>query len=112
MPDDNMFIANPSQVQAGGGMTDEVSQLIERAAKAFASATEFDPQDPPWGDDQIGHGFAENYVKPHAQLRDALTSFATAVTNAARLTVESGKNFQKTQDGALEHIRQNGGGRH
>lgn len=108
MPEDNVFAAEPSKVQAGGGQTDAISQLIETTAQRFADATAFDPQDPPWGDDTIGHGFAENYVHPHAQLRDAVAAFATAVTNAARLTLDSGKNFESAQDDAIKHIHEEG----
>ncbi|MFI9042595.1 hypothetical protein [Streptomyces sp. NPDC053726] len=106
-----MFIAEPPKVQAGGGQTDEVSRLIKKAADAFTSATAFDPQNPPWGDDQIGGGFAANYLEPHAKLRDAIASFAGAVAGAAQRTMDSGTDFQRTQDGALEQIHQNGGGR-
>jgi hypothetical protein len=111
VPDDKVFAANPSQVQAGGGMTDKISELIAAASRVFESETSFDPQNPPWGSDPIGDGFAKNYVEPHAQLRDAVTGFARAVTGAARLTLESGKNFQTSQDDALDAIHNEGGGK-
>lgn len=112
MPDENMLMAKPDEIQAGGGITDKVGEFVGEAIGDFVELTEFDPQDPPWGDDHIGHGFAENYVEPHADLVAAVEALERAVRNAARLTLDSGKNFQDAQNDALDRIRQNRGGRH
>ncbi|HEY5834684.1 hypothetical protein [Streptomyces sp.] len=109
MPGDNLFAANPSDVQRGGKVTDDVSTFIMATAKAFADATSYDPQDPPWGDDKIGHGFEANYLTPHSQLRDAVTGFAEAVAGAARLTITSGTNFHRAQGDAIDMIHTEGG---
>jgi len=98
------FIADPTLIRSGGGATDSIGTALAAAAKAFEVATTFDPQDPPWGDDDAGRQFAAAYVEPHAQLRDAFTALATGVRQAGELAISSGVNFQKTQNEALGEI--------
>ena len=104
MADGGTFIADPARIMAGGGATDEVGAATSRAAEDFANDTSYDVQDPPWGNDTYGHQYVQNYIPIHSQLRDAIRELANAVHGAADLTLTSGKNFQKTQDNAADHV--------
>ncbi|MFF3503291.1 hypothetical protein [Streptomyces sp. NPDC003247] len=97
MADDNLLIADPSRIQAGGGATDQVADLTDGAAEQFADNTAFDPADPPWGNDSYGKQYVQNYVPVHNLLRDGIRSLAQAMRSAATLTVDSGKSFEKNQ---------------
>ncbi|MFM9498991.1 hypothetical protein ACKI1Q_35990 [Streptomyces galilaeus] len=111
MADDSSFAALPSSVQQGGGNTDMISRLIEQAAQRFATLTSYDPQDPPWGDDLIGNEFMKAYAKAHAELREAVTDFAGAVSRAGQLTLDSGTAFEKAQQDNLDTIHREAGRR-
>lgn len=106
---DNLFVADPAQILAGGGATDEIGRMISEAAKAYSDATSFDPQDPPWGDDNFGKQFEQNYVGPHDEFRAAFIEFANGVLSAANLTIVSAQNFSKTQSDIIGKLN---GGRH
>lgn len=111
MADDNLFAAVPADVQAGGGVTDEVGQHAKQLSSAYEQATYYDLNDPPWGQgDDTAHTFEEKYVQPHADLRDALSSLAEAIGSAAQQTIDSGKGFAGAQDEALSAIHAEGGG--
>ncbi|GGZ01037.1 hypothetical protein ACWDE9_01680 [Streptomyces olivaceoviridis] len=97
MADDNVFVADPSRIQSGAGATDQVAEATDRAAEQFAEDTAFDPADPPWGNDSYGKQYVQNYVPFHNLLRDGIRDLAQAMEGAARLTLSSGKNFEKTQ---------------
>lgn len=111
MADDNVFAAIPSEVQAGGGNTDQVGQEAKRLADAYEEATYVDLNDPPWGHgDDTAHTFEQMYVQPHADLRNAVQSLATAIGSAAQKTLDSGKGFAAAQDDALSAVHAAGEG--
>ncbi|MEU0949411.1 hypothetical protein ABZ379_43115 [Streptomyces canus] len=109
MADDNVFAANPYGVQAGGGQTDKISQIIAQAAQHFAQATSYDPGDPPWGNDAIGNEFFKSYRNAHTELRDAVLGLATSVEKAGGLTLSSGLNFESAQSDNLDAIHSEAG---
>lgn len=111
MADDNLFGALAFQIMAGGGVIDQIGQHARRLAQNYASATRFNPSDPPWGrGDELADAFERKYVKPHAELLDALETLAGALTAAGTMTVNAGKSFQGAQDSALTSIHASAGG--
>lgn len=114
MPDDNVFAALPSEVVAGGGITDEVAQHAQLLAQSYDDATHYDLNNPPWGEgDDTAATFKAKYVQPHADLRDALHMLADSITTAGAKTLTSGKSFHGAQDDAITAIHnEGGGGRH
>lgn len=110
MADSGLFAADPERITTGGGITDQISTLMLHAADDYATATAWDPQDPPWGNDDYGNAFAANYVPVHTDLRDAYTAIGNAVMAAGAMTVNSGKSFHGTQGDAIDAIHGSGGG--
>ncbi|MFC4035934.1 hypothetical protein ACFO3J_31390 [Streptomyces polygonati] len=112
MADDSVFAAIPSEVVAGGGITDQVGQHAKLLAQNYDDATHYDLNDPPWGSgDETAETFKEKYVQPHADLRDALHALADAITEAGAKTLFSGQDFHTAQDDAITAIHEGGGGR-
>jgi hypothetical protein len=114
MADDNLFAAVPGDVEAGGGVTDEVAQHATALYQAYFDATHYDLNNPPWGSgDDTAETFKEKYVQPHADLRDALGQLADSITEAGKRTLDSGKQFKGAQDDAItalhDHTGDNGG---
>jgi hypothetical protein len=111
--DDNIFAALPADVARGGGITDQVGQHAKLLAQSYDDATHYDLNNPPWGEgDETAQAFKEKYVQPHADLRDALTSLADAITAAGAKTLNSGLDFHGAQNDAITALHGDGGGRH
>lgn len=111
MADDNVFAALPEEVRQGGGVTDEVGRNARILAQNYEDATHYDLNNPPWGEgDETAKAFEEKYVQPHADLRDALTSLADAITAAGAKTLNSGLDFHGAQNDALDALHTDGGG--
>ncbi|MBV2354910.1 hypothetical protein KUM39_11115 [Streptomyces sp. J2-1] len=113
MADGNVFAALPGEVVQGGGATDQVGDFAVQLARNWTARTAYDPNDnPPWGDHgDIAVAFAEKYVQPHADLRDALEELAKAIKSAAAHTITSGAQFHGAQSDALDALHRDGGGR-
>lgn len=111
MGDGGVFAALPSDVVAGGGVTDEVGKLVTGLSRDYEAASGFDPNNPPWGEgDATAKSFEALYVPAHADLRDTLRSLADAITSAADLTINSGRNFHTAQVDAVNAINTSNGG--
>ncbi|SFF47544.1 hypothetical protein SAMN05216251_115125 [Actinacidiphila alni] len=101
---DKVFAARPDHVLRGGAQTDEVGQDIVAKGNDYLDRTVVDLTDPPWGNDEIGKKFAENYLETRSDLREAVSALIDAVSNAAKLTADSATNFQAAQNDAIDHL--------
>ncbi|EYT82004.1 MULTISPECIES: hypothetical protein [unclassified Streptomyces] len=105
MSDDSTFIADPSRIQAGAGATDQIADVTQRAGEKYADDTAYDVQDPPWGNDQYGRTYVQNYITPHNMLaHEGMYALIRAMRAAADLTNDSSKSFAKTQNDNINNI--------
>ncbi|GAA2339856.1 hypothetical protein OKJ48_22550 [Streptomyces kunmingensis] len=108
MADERLFAADPAKLKSGGYNTGDLGEHFKKVVDDFVARTGWNSEDPPWGKDLIGDTFLASYGEAHTQLRDAMTSFAEAVTKAGDMTTTSGKNFESAQSDSFDAISTEG----
>ncbi|MEU1268595.1 hypothetical protein [Streptomyces sp. NPDC005799] len=104
MADENLLVADPSRIKAGGAATDQVADLTDHAAEEYQNATAYDVQDPAWGNDPYGSAYVQNYLPAHRQMLEGIKSLAKAVAAAGALTTQAGRSLDNAQNSNTEAI--------